>query len=133
VNLLNAIARSTRRDDKEQEREEKRAERKAEKEKEREEKEREKEKEKALALAEAEAKASAPPPPAGNRRGENGNRRPRLGARLAASQEGNGAAAPDRSRAEIPSAPPPLQGADPRVPTQRDGSRSSFSIGRRGK
>jgi diguanylate cyclase (GGDEF)-like protein/PAS domain S-box-containing protein len=133
VNLLNAIARSTRRDDKEQEREEKRAERKAEKEKEREEKEREKEKEKALALAEAEAKASAPPPPAGKRRGENGNRRPRLGSRLAASQDGNGAAATDRSRAEIQSPPPPPQGADPRAPTQRDGSRSSFSIGRRGK
>ena len=40
VNLLNAIARSTRRDHKEQEKEERRAERRAEKEREREEKER---------------------------------------------------------------------------------------------
>ena len=42
VNLLNAIARSTRRDNKEQEKEERRAERRAEKERERDEKEREK-------------------------------------------------------------------------------------------
>ena len=53
VHLLNSIARSARRDDREQEKEAKRAERRAEKERERE------EKEKALALAEAEASAVA--------------------------------------------------------------------------
>ena len=75
VHLLNSIARSVRRDDKEQEKEAKRAERRAAKERERE----EKEKERALALAEADAKESArrrqPPERAGAMAAA--NRRPR--------------------------------------------------------
>ncbi len=92
VNLLNAIARSARRDDKEQEKEAKRAERRAEKDRERDEKERQKAA--ALAGVEAKAKALPPPPPASetkpkpkqtasplraNRPANTGKRRPRFG------------------------------------------------------
>ncbi len=87
VNLLNAIARSTRRDDREQEREAKRAERRAEKEKERE------EKENALALAGAEVKENAPVAVAEAEKGRasNGKRRLRPGGGNKPRPEASGA------------------------------------------
>src|SRR5262249_43265278 len=113
VSLLNTIARSARRDDREQAKEEKRAERRAEKDREREEKQLEKEREKALALAEAEAKASlAPRPPAsGKPQGGDEKRRPRLG--LGGSKPRPASGAPAGSgRSDIPDPPRP-QGEPP--------------------
>ncbi len=132
VNLLNAIARSARRDDREQEKEAKRAERRAGKEKERDEREREKERENALALAEAEAKETAPPAPAEKRPGSNGKRRPRFG--LGSKPRPDASGAPlERTQAE---APPPSRAAPSQRPAQPAGAeplRSSFPFSRREK
>ncbi|MGA7329046.1 MAG: EAL domain-containing protein [Rhodomicrobium sp.] len=127
VNLLNSIARSTRRDDREQEKEARRAEQKAEKEREKEEREREKEKEKELALAEAEAKASAPPaPPPSKRPGKTGKRRPRPPQGARPRPEANGA-----GHAAFAPAPPPQRGPAPIPP--RPGESGAFPFGRRDK
>ena len=127
VHLLNSIARSARRDDREQEKEAKRAERRAAKERERE------EKEKALALAEAEASAAAAAE-AEKRRDGGGKRQARLPPpnRPKPEQSGSGAERP-RSNAAVPEparlapgeVPPPLSAAEP--------SRSMFPFGRRKK
>ncbi len=106
VNLLNALARSTRRDAKEQEREEKRAERRAEKDKEREEKEREK----ALALADAETRTGARAVDSPDRKSGRSGRR-----RLRTASDANGDAKPVNGEApsngaadaEIPLPPGP--------------------------
>ena len=127
VHLLNSIARSARRDDREQEKEAKRAERRAAKERERE------EKEKALALAEAEASAAAAAE-AEKRRDGGGKRQARLPPpnRPRPEQSGSGTERP-RSNAAVPEparlapgeVPPPLSAAEP--------SRSMFPFGRRKK
>jgi diguanylate cyclase (GGDEF)-like protein/PAS domain S-box-containing protein len=133
VSLLNAIARSARRDDRDQEREEKRAQRRAEKEKERE------EKEKALALAEARPEGPpVPPAPESERKASgSGKRRSRLG--LAKAR-------PEASVPPPPMLPPPLPGEVPQpmraipgdVPPRAGGTppppeRSAFPFGRRQK
>src|SRR5262249_53238557 len=133
VNLLNTIARSARRDDREQAKEAKRAERRAEKEKEREEKELENEREKALALAEAEAKANVPPPPPGpgKRKGSNGKRRPRLG--IGGNKPRPAPAAPpERGRSDIPDPPRP-QGEPPAHGSRAIPGSSAFPFGRQRK
>ncbi len=126
VNLLNAIARSTKRDDREQEKEEKRAERKAEKEKEREEKEREK----ALALADAEARANLPVPVSPEKRPGKSKRRSRLGIGQN-SRPANG----DATAAIVPDeiSPPPGPGEAFRPASQPQPARSAFPFGRREK
>ncbi len=122
VNLLNAIARSTRRDDREQEKEEKRAERKAEKEREREEKEREK----AVALADIGAKASVPATEALERKpGRSGRRRPRLDLGQTSPAVNGDAAANGVLPADIPLPPAPGEAFQPRP--------AAFPFGRRGK
>jgi len=132
VHLLNSIARSVRRDDKEQEKEAKRAERKAAKERERE----EKEKERALALAEADARESAKAPPATgeDRRDAGGNRRPRMGLGGKPKPEEAGSAA-ERPRSNVP-VPAPARLQPGEVPAPLSGEepgRSLFSFGRRRK
>jgi diguanylate cyclase (GGDEF)-like protein/PAS domain S-box-containing protein len=100
VTLLNAIARSTRRDDREQALEERRAARKAEKEREREEKAKEKEQEKALALAQAVPNGSIPavPPP----EVERGHSREALSRNNASRDNMPPAPAPRGPRADVP-------------------------------
>ena len=124
VNLLNAIARSTRRDHKEQEKEEKRAERRAEKEREREEKERGK----AAALASAEMNALAasgsPDKKAG---GSNGRRQGSSEEKKRAN--GNGAA----NGAYPRDMQPPAPGEGFRAATNAQTSRPAFPLGRREK
>ncbi|MGC2397311.1 MAG: sensor domain-containing phosphodiesterase [Rhodomicrobium sp.] len=120
VNLLNAIARSTRRDHKEQEKEEKRAERRAEKEREREEKERGK----AAALAGAEANAVAASGSPDKKAGGSDGRR------QGSSEEtkranGNGAYPRDMQ--------PPAPGEGFRAATNTQTSRPAFPLGRREK
>ena len=133
VHLLNSIARSVRRDDKEQEKEAKRAERKAAKERERE----EKEKERALVLAEADARESAkaaPPATGENRRDAGGNRRPRMGVGGTAKPEDAGSAA-ERPRSNVP-VPAPARLLPGEVPAPLSGEepgRSLFPFGRRRK
>ncbi len=136
VNLLNTIARSARRDDREEEKEAKRAERRAEKEKEKEEKEREK------ALAAAEAEAAAPPPapaskPSGparaKRPAQTGKRRPRFG--LGAKPGANaGDAARSQARADMPEPPRPAGSEGPGRSSPPGGiARAAFLSGRRDK
>ncbi|MGB7915240.1 MAG: GGDEF domain-containing phosphodiesterase, partial [Rhodomicrobium sp.] len=124
VNLLNAIARSTRRDHKEQEKEEKRAERRAEKEREREEKERGK----AAALAGAEANAVAasgsPDKKAG---GSNGRRQGSSEETKRANGNGAGNGAYPRDMQ------PPAPGEGFRAATNTQTSRPAFPLGRREK
>jgi len=132
VHLLNSIARSVRRDDKEQEKEAKRAERKAAKERERE----EKEKERALVLAEADARESAKAPPATgeDRRDAGGNRRPRMGLGGKPKPEEAGSAA-ERPRSNVP-VPAPARLQPGEVPAPLSGEepgRSLFPFGRRRK
>jgi EAL domain-containing protein (putative c-di-GMP-specific phosphodiesterase class I) len=134
VNLLNAIARSTRRDDKEKEKEEKRAERRAEKDKEKEEKEREKENEKALALAEAEARAKSaqqmPPEKAqAKAAGRNGKRPARFGLGQKPRPKTNGTAPGSFTREMQP--PLPASGDARQRPAGKSAARSSFPFGRR--
>ena len=124
VNLLNAIARSTRRDHKEQEKEEKRAERRAEKEREREEKERGK----AAALAGAEANAVAASGSLDKKAGGSNGRR------QGSSEEtkranGNGAA----NGAYPRDMQPPAPGEGFRAATNTQTSRPAFPLGRREK
>ncbi len=127
VNLLNAIARSTRQDNKEQEKEEKRAERRAEKEKEREEKEREK----ALALAEAEARAaSKSAEPAERRAGRNGRRKSAPAGDAPRQPINGGPPLNGADGANIP--PPPAPGEAFLASADRPSSRV-FPFGRRGK
>jgi diguanylate cyclase (GGDEF)-like protein/PAS domain S-box-containing protein len=128
VSLLNTIARSARRDDREQAKEEKRAERRAEKEREREEKEAEKEREKALALAEAEAKASLAPPPgaSGKPQRDEGKRRPRLGL------SGGKPRPAGSGRSDMPDPPRP-QGEPPVRASRAASEPSAFPFGRRRK
>jgi diguanylate cyclase (GGDEF)-like protein/PAS domain S-box-containing protein len=131
VHLLNSIARSVRRDDKEQEKEAKRAERKAAKERERE----EKEKERALVLAEADARESAKAASAGeNRRDAGGNRRPRMGLGAKPKPQEPGSAV-ERPRSNVPVPEPArlLPGEVPPPLTGGESGRSLFSFGRRRK
>ncbi len=111
VNLLNAIARSTKRDDKEQEKEEKRAERRAEKEREREEREREK-----ASASAADADRSV---------------RPRSKASEAVRGSKAAAVATSASAREMQGPPAPGQGYRP-VSTPQT-SRPAFPLGRREK
>ena len=133
VHLLNSIARSVRRDDKEQEKEAKRAERKAAKERERE----EKEKERALVLAEADARESAnaaAPATGEDRRDAGGNRRPRMGLGGKPKPEEAGSAA-ERPRSNVP-VPEPARLLPGEVPPPLSGEetgRSLFPFGRRRK
>ena len=124
VNLLNAIARSTRRDHKEQEKEEKRAERRAEKERE----EREREKTAVSADAEARPAEGAPGSPERTpgrsikrRQGSNGDPQ---------SMNGGGAANGAHLR-ELHQPPAPGEGFRPAAQTQT--SRPAFPLGRREK
>jgi diguanylate cyclase (GGDEF)-like protein/PAS domain S-box-containing protein len=135
VNLLNAISRSTRRDDREQEKEAKRAERRAEKEKERE----GKEQEKAAALAEAAAKQKASPslpqsaaPAKAKRPANTGKRRPRQGA---SGKSRAGVETIGGMNAEIPDQPRPKGGApgSRRGPPAAEIARAAFPSVRREK
>ncbi len=132
VHLLNSIARSVRRDDKEQEKEAKRSERRAAKERERE----EKEKERALVLAEADARESAKAAPATgeNRRDAGGNRRPRIGLGGKPKPEEAGSAA-ERPRSNVPVPEPArlLPGDVPPPRSSEEPGRSMFPFGRRRK
>ncbi len=119
VNLLNAIARSTKRDNKEQEKEERRAESRAEKEREREEKDREK----AAAVANVEAKPAAVASASPEKRTVKGLKR---------RQSANGgAAANGASSGEIQSPPAPGEGF--RTASNAEPSRPAFPLGRREK
>jgi len=126
VNLLNAIARSTKRDNKEYEKEERRAERRAEKERE--------EKEKALVLADGET----PPPANGANDKAEAQEKPSrgLGRRLRRSE-----ASRARAKGETPPAAPvaPASTADANLPpqpgqgfapAQEAATRSLFPFGR---
>ncbi len=129
VHMLNTIARSVRRDDKEQEKEAKRAERRAAKEREREER---REKERALAMAEADAKESAMAT-AGEKRREGGPKRlPRLGP---GGRPEETAPAGERPRPNIPVPEPArlLPGDVPPPPAGGEAGRSVFPFGRRRK
>ena len=128
VHMLNTIARSVRRDDKEQEKEAKRAERRAAKERERE----EKEKERALALVEAEAKDSALAAAEEKRRDGGARRRPRLGLGSNPEEAGPGAERP-RSNVPVPEPARLLPGDVPPPPANAEQGRSVFPFGRRRK
>jgi EAL domain-containing protein (putative c-di-GMP-specific phosphodiesterase class I) len=133
VSLLNTIARSARRDDREQAKEEKRAERRAEKEREREEKELEKERANALALAEAEAKAGLAPPPAasGKAQGGDGKRRSRLGFGGSKQRPAPGTPA-GGGRSDMPDPPRP-HGEPPVRASRAVPAPSAFPFGKRRK
>jgi EAL domain-containing protein (putative c-di-GMP-specific phosphodiesterase class I) len=124
VNLLNAIARSTRRDHKDQEKEEKRAERRAEKEREREEKERGK----AAALASAEVSTPAASDSPDKKAGGSNGRRKGSGEE-AKRANGNGAANGTYPRDMQPPAP----GEGFRAASNAQTSRPAFPLGRREK
>jgi hypothetical protein len=126
VNLLNAIARSTRRDHKEQEKEEKRAERKAEKEREREEREREK----AATFANAEAKpAVVDSGPQEKKTGKSIRRRQNSGE--TSTSANGGAVANGASPRDIQQPPSPGEGF--RAGSHPETSRPAFPLGRREK
>ena len=128
VHLLNSIARSVRRDDKEQEKEVKRAERRAAKDRERE----EKENERALAMAEAEARESAHaagPAAADGRRGS----RIGLGGGKPKPEEAGSAVERPRSKVPVPEPARLLPGEVPPPPSGADTGRSVFPFGRRKK
>jgi EAL domain-containing protein (putative c-di-GMP-specific phosphodiesterase class I) len=133
VNLLNAIARSTRRDDREEEREAKRSERKAAKEKEREEQNQELERERALASAETGAAAAAPPPPAQDRPASNGRRRPRLGPRNKSAAKASDPAAEKRREQGEEAARAAPDGAPQRMSGEANPPHPSFGFGRQEK
>ena len=125
VNLLNAIARSTRRDNKEQEKEERRAERKAEKERERDEKEREK----AAVPANSEARSAVAGSGSLDKKAGRSIRR-----RQSSSEDSkaNGNRAPNgASPREIQQPPSPGEGF--RTVSQPETSRPAFPLGRREK
>ncbi len=126
VNLLNAIARSSRRDSKEQEKEERRAERRAEKDREREERGREK----APAPADAEAKPAVAVPPSPERKPSKGIRRRQSSVEDA--QGTNGAAAV-KEGAPRETQQPPAPGEGFRPAAQQQASRPAFPLGRREK
>jgi diguanylate cyclase (GGDEF)-like protein/PAS domain S-box-containing protein len=128
VHMLNTIARSVRRDDKEQEKEARRAERRAAKERER----AEREKERALALADAEAKESAMAT-AGEKRREGGaRRRPRMGLGSIPEEMAAGGERP-RSNVPVPEPARLLPGDVPPPPAGREPGRSIFPFGRKRK
>ncbi|MGO9485767.1 MAG: EAL domain-containing protein, partial [Rhodomicrobium sp.] len=127
VHLLNSIARSVRRDDREQEKEAKRAERKAAKEREREEKEKER------ALAEAEAKQNAQAAALADKKRVGSGKRRALLAPPGKPKPQEGRAGSERPRSNVPEpahsaagdVPPPMAGAET--------GRSMFSFGRKRK
>jgi diguanylate cyclase (GGDEF)-like protein len=133
VHLLNSIARSTRRDDREQEKEAKRAERRAEKERERQEKERER----ALVLAEADIKSKERAQAAAEedrRSGGGPAKRPaRMGLANNAKPEER-APAPERQRSAVP-VPEPARARSGEVPAPvtAPAGKSLFSFGRKTK
>ncbi|HXW21466.1 MAG TPA: sensor domain-containing phosphodiesterase, partial [Rhodomicrobium sp.] len=126
VNLLNAIARSTRRDHKEQEKEEKRAERRAEKEREREEREREK----AAVSAGGEARPAIVAPGAPERKPGRSMKRRQGSNGDPQSMNGGGAANGAHVR-ELHQPPAPGEGFRPAAQAQT--SRPAFPLGRREK
>ena len=121
VNLLNAIARSTRRDNKEQEKEERRAERRAEKERERDEKEREK----GAVPANSEVRSAVAG--SGERKAGRSMRRRQGSSEESKSTNGNGAANGASPR-EIQQPPSPGEGF-----RAAEISRPAFPLGRREK
>ena len=126
VNLLNAIARSTRRDHKEQEKEERRAERRAEKEREREEKEREK----TGAFANFEARSAVADSASLDKKAGRSIRRRRGSSEESKSTNGNGAvngASPRENQQ------PPSPGEGFRPASHPETSRPAFPLGRREK
>ena len=126
VNLLNAIARSTRRDHKEQEKEERRAERRAEKEREREEKEREK----TGAFANFEARSAVADSASPDTKAGRNIRRRRGSSEESKSTNGNGAvngASPRENQQ------PPSPGEGFRPASHPETSRPAFPLGRREK
>ena len=125
VNLLNAIARSTRRDNKEQEKEERRAERRAEKERERDEKEREK----AAAPANSEARSAVAGSGSLDKKAGRSIRR-RQSSSEDSKTNGNGAPNGAAPR-EIQQPPSPGEGF--RAASQPETSRPAFPLGRREK
>ncbi len=126
VNLLNAIARSTRRDDKEQEKEERRAERKAEKERERQEKEREK----TTTPANSESRSAVADSGSQDKKAGRPIRRRRNSSENSKSTNGNGAAN-GASPHEIQQPPSPAEGF--RTTSDSQTSRPAFPLGRREK
>jgi diguanylate cyclase (GGDEF)-like protein/PAS domain S-box-containing protein len=124
VNLLNAIARSTRRDHKEQEKEEKRAERRAEKEREREEREREK----TAVSAGAEARPAEGAPGSPERTPGRSIKR-RQGSNDDPQSVNGGGAANGAHLRELHQPPAPGEGFRPAAQT----SRPAFPLGRREK
>jgi diguanylate cyclase (GGDEF)-like protein/PAS domain S-box-containing protein len=126
VNLLNAIARSTRRDNKEQEKEERRAERKADKERERDEKEREK----GAVPANSEAKSAVAGSGSLDKKAGKSIRRRQGSSEESKSTNGNGAANGASPR-EIQQPPSPGEGFRPA--SHPETSRPAFPLGRREK
>jgi diguanylate cyclase (GGDEF)-like protein/PAS domain S-box-containing protein len=122
VSLLNAIARSTRRDNKEQEREEKRAERRAEKDKEREEKERER----ALALEEAETRSAAKSPEPAERKAARGARRRSAASAGGGSRPAINGDAPSNGAGDAALPPPPAPGEAYSPPSEAPRSSPNF-------
>ena len=123
---MNAIARSTRRDNKEQEKEERRAERKAEKERERDEKEREK----TPAPANSESKSAVADFASLDKKAGRSIRRRRSSIEEPKSANGNGAANGASPR-EIQQPPSPGEGFRPA--SHPDNLKATFPLGRREK